>query len=501
MADRSRYNPFLILFDLISLMKNSFFFVLYLFVIKYGSDSAFIKYAKIALFLFIGITLVSIILKWFTHKYKMDDTSFHIYKGLFKKSEKTIPFAKIQNVNRRTSLFHRIFKVTSIRFETGIKGMDNAVEFKVISRIEADRIEKLIMNPDTNTSIIIENDQEVEKSFAEATPIKLATARTVHFTPTKRDVLKASFTSFSFLLLIPIIISLYIKIDGVFKIEEKADGLLTSFLNSWWLIGVVVAIIFIASITFGIIRAFFKYGKYEISSDDKQIFILKGVIDESAFTITKNRVQAIVITQSMLKKLLGLAEVKLISTGNFGEEDSETNSLYPFLPVKRAYEIIHEILPLYEVTQTMKPLPKKSFWVRLLKPSWLWIITTVALFYFKPAFFNTTQAWWILSVTLLLLIGASRILDYFNSRYSINDRFIQFKTGSLETSVFVSKRDKIIEVNISRGKLQQFLGLASIGTVNHAKPVHHAGIDDIPVEIADNFYTWYAGRGSEIKIE
>jgi len=498
MADRIRYNPLLILFDLLSLVKNSFFFVLYLFVIKHGSNSAFIKYGRYAFFLLIGITIVSIVLKWFTHTYKMDDTSFHIYKGLFKKSETTIPFSKIQNVNRRTSLFHRIFKVTSIRFETGIKGMDNAVEFEVISQIEADRIEKLIMNPDLGDSITIENEQEeVEESLTEVT----ATARAVHFTPTKRDVLKASFTSFSFLLLIPIIISLYIKIDGVFKFEEKADSFLMSFLNSWWLIGMVTVIIFVASITFGIVRTFLKYGKHEISSDDKQIYILKGVIDESAFKIAKNRVQAIVITQSMLKRLLGLAEVKLISTGNFGEEDSETNSLYPFLPVKRAYEIIHEILPLYEVTQTMKRLPKKSFWVRLLKPSWLWITTTVALFYFKPSFFNTTQAWWVLSVTLLLLIGASRILDYLNSRYSINDRFIQFKTGSLETSIFISKRDKVIEVNISRGKLQQFLGLSSIGTVNHAKPVHHAGIDDVPVEIADDFYSWYAGRRNEIKIE
>ncbi|MGE6257073.1 PH domain-containing protein [Heyndrickxia sporothermodurans] len=497
MMEAKRYHPLNLLYDLWNLVKNSFFIVLFLFIIKYGSKSAFIKYGRIAFLLFFAIGIVYIILRWFTHKYKLDDTSFHIYKGIFTKSKQTIPFSKVQNVNRRTSLFHRMFKVTSIRFETGMSGDDAAIDFEVISRGEADSLEKYVKSPVRNE---IESDEIVhEGGFSE----DVQAERIIHFRPTTKDTLKASFTSFSFLLLIPIILSIYSKIDDIFHVEDEAKGVFSFIMNSWWVISTIVILLLIASIAFGVIRTFVKYGKYEISSDEESIYITKGVIDETAFSIAKNKVQAVEITQSVMKRILGLAEVKLISVGNTSSEEDkiETNSLYPFLPVGRAYEMLSEILPAYEITNEMTRLPKVSFWVRLFRPSWIWIIATVALFYFKPDILGITQAWWMISVILLIWIGTGRILNFSNTRYTINQQFVQFKSGSLTTSLFVSKREKIIEVNVTRSFYQKWLGLATIETVNRAKPVHHVEMQDVPKELAATFYKWYLGRREEIKVE
>jgi putative membrane protein len=65
----------------------------------------------------------------------------------------------------------------------------------------------------------------------------------------------------------------------------------------------------------------------------------------------------------------------------------------------------------------------------------------------------------------------------------------------------VSKRDKIIEVKVTRNIIQKMLGLASIGTINQAKPVHHAGVDHVSIELAESFYKWYMERRNEIKVE
>jgi len=266
---------------------------------------------------------------------------------------------------------------------------------------------------------------------------------------------------------------------------------------------IIIIVLVIISATFGIVRTFLKYGKYQISSDHDRIYITKGVIEETTFSISKEKVQAIEIKQSLMKRLLGLAEVKLTSAGSLssGEDTLEINSLYPFLPVKRAYKMVSEILPSYEVTTKMTRLPRKSLWVRLFKPSWIWIIATAVLFYFKPSILKVEQAWWILSAVLFILIAVSRLLDFCNTRYILNDQFIQFKTGSLTTSLFVTKRDKIIEVKVTRNIVQQMVGLASIGTINRAKPVHHAGVDDVPLELAASLYQWYMKRRNEIKVE
>lgn len=499
-----RYHPLSILLHLWKLAKNSVFFVIYLFVIKAGSESSFIVYSRYIFFLALGVSVCSIIFKWLTHKYELDDRSFHLYKGIFNKSERTIPFSKIQNVNRHTSLFHRFFKVTSVSFETGMMGEDAAVKFEVISQAEAERIEANVAGANISEELTAVQPihGEIEPSFSLDSE-SAAQERTIHFTPTKNDILKASFTSLSFLVLIPVIISFYYKINEIINVEEKAGGILQNILSSRWLIAVIIIVFIVASTIFGIVRTFLKYGKYEISSDLERIYITKGVLDETAFSISKERVQAIEIEQSMIKRWLGLAEVKLISAGSLESNKNmhEINSLYPFLPKKRAYEMVSEILPSYQVTEGMARLPQKALWLRLLRPSWLWMIVTAGLFYFKPAILKMKEAWWILSAVLLVIVLVTRLLNFLNTRYTLNDRFIQFKTGSLTTTLFISKRDKIIEVEVTQSKLQQLFGLASIGTINRAKPVHHAGVKDLPMRRAESFYKWYIGRRSEVIVE
>ncbi|WP_102272658.1 PH domain-containing protein [Cytobacillus massiliigabonensis] len=504
MIQAKRYNPLLMLLQLFNLIKNSIFFVVFLFVIKAGSDSPFIKYGKIIFILAFIITVISIIIKWFTTKYAVDDKSFYLYKGIFSKSERSIPFSKIQNINRHTALFHRIFRVTSISFETGIKGEDAAVKFEVISRIEADRIEaQLSSNVHIELPSIRESSTNIETFSCEEDDLKVSSNRVIHFKPTKNDTLKASFTSLSFLLLIPFIASLYFKINEIFHVEEEAEGIISQIFSSWWIVFGIIIVLFIASAAFGIVSTFLKYGKYEISSDFDRIYITKGVINETSFSISKEKVQAIEIKQSILKRLFGLAEVKLTSAGGLGSDEDKhgINSLYPYLPIKRAYEIVSDILPTYEITEKMVRLPNKSLWVRLLWPSWIWILITAVLYYFKPVILNMEQAWWIISAFLLVVIGITRLLDFFNTKYVLNDCFVQFKKGSLTTTLFISKREKVIEVNVSRNIIQKLFGLASIETINRAKPVYHAGVEDVPQELTAAFCEWYRRRSKEIKVK
>lgn len=500
MGQKKRYHPLIILFDFWSLIKNAFFFAFLLFVINYGSDATWVEYGRIIFYFAVALTIFSIIYKWATRKYLLDDVSFHMYRGLFNKSEKTIPYSKVHNIQHRTTLLHKIFGVTSITFETSMTDMDASIKFDVILHQEVNRIETMIKG-DKPEKDIARNETNDLLPEGDVNSEKTASNRTIHFKPTRKDIFKASFTSLSFLLLIPMVISISSDIDQLFDVEVKTEEFYNSIMNSWWIVTVLIVVLILASVIFGVVQTFLRYGTYEISSDQESIYITRGVLDESTFLISKDKVQAIEIKQTAMKRMLGLAEVKLISAGSVGESEDKKNSLYPFLPVQRAYEMIAEVLPAYEVTQRMTPLPRKSLWVRLLRPSWLWIVSSVALYYFKPLVLGMEQAWWMISVSLFFIIYVFRILDFINTRFILNGRFVQFKTGSLQTSLFVSKREKVIEVKVSRNKLQKRLGLSSIKMVNRAKPIYHTGIDDVPEMLADSFYTWYVGRKNEIEVE
>ncbi|MGG0787254.1 PH domain-containing protein [Peribacillus simplex] len=480
-----RLHPFKIPFEFWKLLKGNAFFIIMLYVLNFGSEKTYMKVLQIGFLVYLIWKVISIILKWYTYKYQIKEGTIYITSGLISKSYRTVPLHKVQNVQQRTTLFHKIFSLTSLTFETGMTGDQGTVPFEVISRREAERLEGEYASKQEIPVIEVDIPEE---RIAEPTH-----GKTIHFTPTKQDVLKASFTSLSFLALIPILATLYNTLDDFINLEN-AEGFLAKLLDTWWIITIVLAGLICVAVAFGIVSTFVKYGKYEISSDHERIYIKKGVLDESAFSIQKEKVQAVEITQSIIKRLLGLAEVKLVSAGNTGDEELETNTLYPFLSIERAYGMVEEILPAYKVERPMKPLSKQAFKIRMLRPSFFWILTTLAIYYFKPSL-------WYISLILLVLIYSLRIMDYKNSRYLLNDEFIQFKSGSLETSLFITKRSKVIQIEVERSKLQKLFGLATIETINRSKPVHHTKLQDVTVEYADEFYTWYMGRTKNIQVE
>ncbi|EIM06003.1 membrane-flanked domain-containing protein [Planococcus antarcticus DSM 14505] len=502
-----RHHPATVLFKIGKLLRNSIFIILVLFVFQANNSSTLFVYGRYAFLLFFLWSLVSAVLNWLTTTYALDDQRFYLRRGIFNKTDQSIPFSKVQNINRHTSFSHRLLGLTSISFETGIAGEDSSVKFEVTTKKEVLRLEsavqehkeslvteQLTSEDDTGATPATEHEQATQKQLEE---------HIIHFQPTRRDLLKASMTSFSFLLLVPLLASLYYNVSEFVSLEERLDGIGASLLASPWMIAIVAILIILASFLFGILHSFIKYGKYEISSDSQRVYIKKGVLSHASFSIAKERVQAIEITQSFTKRILGLAEVKLISAGSLslGSEELNISSLYPFLPKKKAYAIVSELLPGYRIQEDMQRLPRRALWVRMLKPSWLWLIATALLFYFQPKFLGIDNTWWIASSVLLLLILASRILDFLHTRYCLHDELIQLKNGGFTSTLFVTKREKIIEVEIKQNRIQRAFGLSSLQTVTRARPIHTSYLEDIPDSLASTFRHWYRERSKEVKLD
>lgn len=506
MNDHRRHHPALVLFKVGKLIRNSIFIILILFIFQADNDGPLLVYGRYAFLLFFVWSIVSAILNWLTSTYALDDQRFYLRRGISSKTNQSIPFSKIQNINRHTSFFHRVLGLTSIRFETGIAGEDATVNFEVATKKEAARLEsavqehKEMLEVEPDTATVAEDGSKTEYV---PSPRKQPEQRVIHFQPTRRDLLKASMTSFSFLLLIPLIASLYYNVSEFISLEERLDGIAASLLGSPWIIASAVAMIIAASFTFGIIHTFIKYGKYEISSDSERVYIKKGVVSEASFSIAKERVQAVEITQSFSKRVLGLAEVKLISAGSLamGAEDLNISSLYPFLPKQKAYALVADLLPGYQIQEDMQRLPRRALWLRMLKPSWLWLFATAALFYFKPNFLGIVETWWTASILLLIVIFASRILDFLHTRYLLNDELIQLKDGGFTSTLFVTKREKIVEVEIKQNRIQRAFGLSSLKTVTRARPIHTSHLEDVPDALTGTFRLWYRGRIREVKLD
>ncbi|SFL43484.1 putative membrane protein [Gracilibacillus orientalis] len=492
-----RYHPLTCVFRIYQLIRNSLFVGIFLFIIKRNSDFWLFEYGR---FVFVGailLRLIYIIVSWFVETYEWKERAFHIKKGIFVKHSSTIPFSRIQNVTRHTTLFHKIFGLTSITFETAMDGEDDAITFHVVSKQYAAFLLDLVKVEESQVPEV-EEKKETEPQVEEVKESvnRVITNRNIHFEPSKRDLFKASFTSLSFLAIIPIVTALYDLFGPLIPDSEQYEGVFYQIMNNRWVIFLLSIIAVVIAVIIGILRTFSRYGRYRISSNDTHIYIDRGLLAETHFAIEKQKIQGLEIEQTLMKRIFGLAEVKLISSASPQSEEHTVsiNSLYPFLPLKRAYQLIEELLPDYHVSESMNRLTKVSMYIKLIKPSWIWIIATLGLIYFKPAIFQIDAAWWLLSLTLLVIVIVNRMLDYLHTKYLISDDQLQWWHGGLTSRMFITKRKRVVEMSYSQSMLQKFFDLVSISTMNRSTPTRIETIDDVPLDFAKTFQDWYLHR-------
>ncbi|MET1031576.1 PH domain-containing protein [Domibacillus tundrae] len=458
---KKRLHPIRILFSMSYMVKNLFFPAIFLFVFHSAAEAKWVVWGRYGFFIFILFSMIGAVLTWWTFRYEFREQTLHVHNGIFVKSERHVPLERIQNAHRHTSFFHKLFRMTSLSLETG--GDEASVKLDMILLREADGIEQML-------------NEEMEED-----------TRTVHFSVTSRELFKASFTSFSFFAIIPILASVYFTIDEFFKLGGLTREVADYVMAALWLLVPIIFAFFVFGAAAGIITTYLRYGNFKIMSDEERIYLKKGVLNETLFTITKEKVQAVKWKQSLLKRWFGLVEVELISAGNTGEEELETNSLFPFLPVGEAARIVEELLPEYKIEMEMEKLPREALWIKLMRPSYLWMIATIILLWWQPAY-------WYGSPILLMLLLFGRWLEFKQARYLINGSFLQMKSGIFTTELLVTTREKIQEIDVKEGLLQQKWNLSTIRIANRAKPVHYAAMMDVPVSVASAFYDWYAKR-------
>ncbi|WP_018930365.1 PH domain-containing protein [Gracilibacillus lacisalsi] len=493
-----RYHPLTIIYRIYQLIKNSLILGILLFVVKRNSDFWLFEYGRYLFIAGVLLRLIYIVVSWFVETYEWDNHTFQLKKGLFIKQTSTIPISKIQNVTRHTTLFHKLFNLTSLTFETAMDGEDDSIAFEVVSKQHATFLLELANIEEEQLPKQENKQQEQAQHEAEVNDAekKVETDHVIHFEPSHQDLLKASFTSLSFLAIIPIVMGLYDIIGPLLPDSDHYQGIFYQIIDSRWLIIMLSVVAVVIAIIIGIVRTFSRYGKYRISSSATHIYIERGLLDETQFAIEKQKIQGLEIEQTLLKRIFGLAEVKLISSASPQSEDHavSVNSLYPFLPINRAYQLMEALLPDYYVEESMNRLTKSSLYMKLLKPSWFWIVVTAGLIYFQPTIFQMDAAWWLLSLLLLLIVIVNRILDYLHTKYSISDDQLQWWHGGLTSRMFITKRRRVIEMSYSQSMLQRIFQLASISTMNRSTPTRIETINDVPLDFAKTFHHWYLQR-------
>src|SRR5699024_7507283 len=144
-------------------------------------------------------------------------------------------------------LFHTI----SLHYETAMLGDNAKVVFYAISETQTTEIDRLIERTTPEEVPDLTNEQSIDAGEANQ-----EAGRTVHVTLHTSDHIRAAFTSFSFLILIPILFSIYTKVEDLFDIENQTEGIFAFFFSTWWMAAIMILLIFLLSMLIGMVRIY-----------------------------------------------------------------------------------------------------------------------------------------------------------------------------------------------------------------------------------------------------
>jgi putative membrane protein len=135
-ADR-RLHPFSWLFVLINQLRPMLYPVLLLLFLGRGE-----QWELFGILGAVGLSLYSLVYS-FSFRYRIGHDSLVVREGIFSRTERHIPFARIQNIVQKRNLLHRLFAVTELRLESAGGARPEAV-MSVISASEARLLERLL---------------------------------------------------------------------------------------------------------------------------------------------------------------------------------------------------------------------------------------------------------------------------------------------------------------------------------------------------------------------
>lgn len=467
-----------------SFLKNSFFLIVLLFVINYGTTSPFISTLQKLFILWMIYSIIRPVIVWKTTTFKITDEDVTIERGLFNRKKKSVPFDRVQHIQRNTNWIYRPFQLTSLTLTTSASE-DGEIEIPSLTVEEADFIERAFRRE--KTVVPTEEQSFIDEAQSDIIEASNDNQQKTYFQTTKKDVFKATILSFQFLAIFPLLLFIYNKISG-FSWAKTIDAIGVWLWNHPFLLVGAIVIAFLLSFFIGWITTYLRYGHFIITADDTYIYVEKGVLSRQRFSIPRERVQAIEINQSFGKRLLGLTSIKLISSSHASEELQSSQELYPFLPVKVTDQLLEQLLPHFSNIEKANRLPRRVLALRMLKIPWFTLLVAAALYYFeKPIAFALI----VLVITYLL-----RILDFYRTRFATDGERVMYKSGALSTSTVITTRRYIVQVEKEHSIFQQLFGVTSITFYNRQ---YTQTLHDVPTHFAHQFIDWYKKRAVATK--
>jgi len=394
----------------------------------------------------IGVLVFLLIRAFLLYKnfvFKIEDQHLILKQGILKKTNTSIPFHRIQNINFKQNVVQQLINVYEVAIETAGSN-DTEIAIKALSLEKAEAFKDLV----SKSTHANENEyKEKETPF-----VKISVAELFKVSLTENHLQ-------NLFLFLAIVIGFFQQIqqifDGFGKTEEL-DGFIADSTNaiSTSLLLILIFLILLVVIAFlsSFVRVFLNHFNLTAYLKDDSMEINQGLFTKKSIVLKKQKVQNITVSTNPLKRLVGINFItfKQAVSGVVSQKKDKLIRLVG-CKLEQVNVIKENLFAIDDVEQKSKQYPDAYYKRRVYILSFLFLIAIyIGLFFFIKYQYVTASLVLVLPVTLLLI---SKKLK--KRYYKLSNDFLLTGSGLIETHTTYLEKFKVQNIKLKQTIFQQ----------------------------------------------
>ncbi|CAA9533133.1 MAG: hypothetical protein AVDCRST_MAG49-42 [uncultured Thermomicrobiales bacterium] len=434
-------------------------------------------------FLAVGGTLAALSLAaqtvtWSVFRYEVTGGELRVRSGLLNRRDRSVPLERIQTVDVAETPLQRALGVVQIKVETAAGGSAGSdVTLEALARGDAavlrDRLEAARSlrrgRLAAAGSEALSAPQEGQAPAGSARPASLAFGESGELIRaiTPRELLVAGATSGRIGPALAIFGAGFQLVDDVLpdriweRLAMSAPGVgFRGFLVAAVLIGVGAWLL-------AVVTTVLTFGGFALRRDGDQLQISSGLLDRRRTTVPLARIQAVTMTEGLLRQPFGLAALRIESAG-YGSDSATSGVLFPLLRRAEVTDLLERACPAVAVPlagadalplDRLPPRARPRYLLAGIRPPIvLTVVATVVAWRVDAA-----PWWWGLAPLLVVPPAALlALLAYRDAGWAVDarDRLVVRNRAVARTTVVMPVR-RIQRRTIARDLFQRRAGLGT----------------------------------------
>lgn len=393
-----------------------------------------------------GLSIAGAVLKYVSYRYSIRDGALHITSGIIQRQHRTIPLERIQNINVKQELLHRLLGVADVHVETA-SGGDAEASLSVVSLAEAAALRVALSQQRVAMAETAEAPPEV---VYRATIGQLVLAGA---TQNRLGTLLAGLVGLAFY------INSFVS-DESWRFGNWIERVSRSVEAPTWLGIVMIALGLLAVgwITSIVLTLYGRFG-FELTRAHGQLQRSYGLLTRHQSIFPVERVQVLRVISPFFQRWIGLCRIAAETAGSFREgerQDQGSNELCPIIQHRMADAMCRLVIDEFSLDAvaftSIHPLGRRRAFVRA--------FVMLAILVGGLSWFTSPLALWAL-IGVPLIAGAYAWLYFRSIGYALAGKYLVIRQGIWTRTVEVVPVVKVQASFVRESPLQRRLGLAS----------------------------------------